>query len=273
MHFAAEKGKELRLRKLLSGNVNARDEFGHTALWFASYNGHLGCVKMLLDAKADVNAECEVDGTALFAASQENHLAVVETLIAARANVNQVDEEERTALFVASARGHTLIVSALLEARALPTPTDDICPPLVAAAREGHLEVMRALIDAKADIDQPSGPSEPRNLSPLATALTFHQRGAVSLLLDAKADVRGPGDDCRSIINLAIRVGADVATLKELIAAGADVHVTRADGWTTLHEASRGRVAAQGEVKFLRGFEEPALDRVIELQRPSSTPR
>jgi ankyrin repeat protein len=56
MHLAAEKGKHIRLRKFLTGNVDKLNEKLQTALCLAASNGHLRCVTMLLDAKANVNA-------------------------------------------------------------------------------------------------------------------------------------------------------------------------------------------------------------------------
>jgi hypothetical protein len=93
MHLAAEKGKHLRLRPFLSGNVDALDESGLTPLFLASSNGHLRCVTMLLDAKADVNALSK-SKTALMTAAEFGHLDVVNTLIEARADLSTVTTAE-----------------------------------------------------------------------------------------------------------------------------------------------------------------------------------
>jgi ankyrin repeat protein len=132
MHRAAEKGKHLRLRPFLSGNVNATDDKGLTALDLAAGNGHLRCITMLLDTKADVNSTISLGRgpTPLMLAAESGHLDVVNALIEANADVNIV-VGGTTALFWACRcpTGHS-IVAALLAAGALVDAPDATRSPL-----------------------------------------------------------------------------------------------------------------------------------------------
>jgi ankyrin repeat protein len=76
---AAGAGDLARVKSLIAAkaDVNAKDEYGLTALILASMGGHLDVVRALLAAKADVNAKSNHGGTALILASREGHVDVV----------------------------------------------------------------------------------------------------------------------------------------------------------------------------------------------------
>jgi ankyrin repeat protein len=64
VYEAAKAGKEAELTRLigLGGNVNWRHEDGYTALMLASWFGHEGCVRLLLEAEAiEVNATVNLE--------------------------------------------------------------------------------------------------------------------------------------------------------------------------------------------------------------------
>ena len=49
----------MRLLLEAKADVESRDEYGHTPLWTAAYNGHDAVVRLLLEAKADVESNNE----------------------------------------------------------------------------------------------------------------------------------------------------------------------------------------------------------------------
>jgi ankyrin repeat protein len=51
--------------------VEAKDNHGWTALMYAAENGHVDCVRVLLNAGADMEAKSTDGGTALMSAAEE----------------------------------------------------------------------------------------------------------------------------------------------------------------------------------------------------------
>ena len=81
--------------------VDAASEDGVSPVTAASSEGHTGCVKLLVDAKADVNAKDKDSTTSLMAASARGHFDVVSIILAAGADVNEQNMDGHTALMFA----------------------------------------------------------------------------------------------------------------------------------------------------------------------------
>lgn len=81
LYLAAGEGRLEVVRYLLDqgADVNAREQFGDTALIEAVFNGQLAAVKELLFRGADVNTIGD-GGTALDIATNRNHTAIVDLL-------------------------------------------------------------------------------------------------------------------------------------------------------------------------------------------------
>ena len=78
-------------------DVNARDNEGYTALFYAAENGHVDVVKLLIEG-ADVNAKNQYGNTPLYVVAVGGHIAVAELLIAKGADVNWKDQYAYTPL-------------------------------------------------------------------------------------------------------------------------------------------------------------------------------
>lgn len=92
---------------------NSRDENGDTLLTIAAANGHLDCVKLLIDCHASVN-EYNNDGTtALMWAAREGHADCVDLLVDSDADLNLRDSDGATALMWADCNGHTVCAKLL----------------------------------------------------------------------------------------------------------------------------------------------------------------
>jgi hypothetical protein len=96
-------------------DLEAKDEAGRSALYWASDLGHDEIVQPLLDGGADVNAQSVVYGNALQAASAEGHYKTVQLLLDGDADVNAQGGYYGSALYVASAGGHNKTVELLLD--------------------------------------------------------------------------------------------------------------------------------------------------------------
>ena len=80
-------------------DVNSHDEYGSTALSWASYKGNKDLVKLLLAQPGIKVDETTVDGeTALMVAAHNGHAEIVEILLKAGANVSITDEAGETAI-------------------------------------------------------------------------------------------------------------------------------------------------------------------------------
>jgi len=119
---AAHDGDNERVRTLLQQGVNcdAEDQDGHTALMFAAFNGHSEIVLYLLDHGAEIDRTDYMGRTALIYASTGPFPETVRILLDRGADPNKVDSDEHFS-------------------------------PLMHAAAEGHLEVVKALVAHGAD--------------------------------------------------------------------------------------------------------------------------
>ena len=96
-------------------NVNAYDENRHTALMLAAYNGHHHVIAVLIDKGADIALVDGMKRTALMFASTGPFTQAVEMLIKAGADVNATDNEEKwTPVMMAAAEGQLDIVKTLV---------------------------------------------------------------------------------------------------------------------------------------------------------------
>ncbi|GMH92305.1 hypothetical protein TrVE_jg7552 [Triparma verrucosa] len=102
-------------------------------------------------------------------------------------NYSKEGDEGRTALYKAAWEGHLDVVQALVTAKAdLNKANTDGCTPLLIAAYNGHLNVVQALVAAEADVDKAKTDD---GRTPLWTAAYEGHLDVVQALVAAKADV------------------------------------------------------------------------------------
>ena len=124
LHAAAAKGDVAAVERLAKAGakVNTRDASRRTPLMVAAYGRHVAAARALIKAGADVNAFENARYDVLTIAAVANDVAMLKLALASGAN-----------------------------ARAVTSPYDGTA--LIAAAHLGHVEVVRALIAAKAPLD------------------------------------------------------------------------------------------------------------------------
>ena len=103
-----ERGDVHAVRALLctGADVDEADQWGMTALLWASQEGHMDIVRALLKAGADINKANKYGYTALYRASFKGHTDIVHALLKAGADVNKANHLGRTAVYWASWSGH-----------------------------------------------------------------------------------------------------------------------------------------------------------------------
>ncbi len=215
-------------------------------LFQACVTGNLCAVKEWLAAGGDLEfRQGKGDMTPLMAASSYGDLAVVKALVEAGANVSAVNGSESTALGFASWPGHLEIVEYLLQNDA----DNNRGMPLQQAASHGNLDVVKALVEAGADlnaIDEDGGTALSWAADPgrfevikylvehgadvnagknaLATACENGHLDIARYLIDAGAGIEaGLGEhDMTPLVAAAINDHRDVVDL--LLERGADLH-------------------------------------------------
>ena len=104
-------------------DIESRNENGYTALMLAGYNGHSHIIKLLIENGAVIDAVDGLNRTALMFASTGPFAPAVEVLINAGADVNAIDSHENWT-------------------------------PVMFAAGEGQLEVIKLLVANGADLSK-----------------------------------------------------------------------------------------------------------------------
>jgi hypothetical protein len=123
----------------------------------AAEEEHVDVIKVLLRAGANVNQQDEWGVTALYAASRNGHIDTVRTLIHAKARTDLMTscshwQDYPTPLHVAASRGHSSIVQMLIEAGADVDggPSCEYTPLQIATAENGNKETIALL---RADVN------------------------------------------------------------------------------------------------------------------------
>jgi len=134
---------------------NVRDKDTHTtALEYAVRNGNEEIVRVLLSAKADVNARDDFGQTALMMLSDSVTSEIVWDLINAGAKVNARDKDGDSPLISAAEVNNVDALKALIEAGAkVNAANGDGDTALMKAASSGLVNNVRALIMAGADVN------------------------------------------------------------------------------------------------------------------------
>ena len=149
LHQAALDGDLNAVEKALESgaNVNGVDEDGRTAIMFAAFNGHSDIVLTLLEAEAGIDRRDLMGRTALLYAATGPFPETVRILLDKGAEANVVDSDEHfSPLMHAAAEGNLDVVKILLKGGADPTLQDVDGDDAASFARQGgHLEVANYL--------------------------------------------------------------------------------------------------------------------------------
>ena len=144
-------------------------------------------VRTLVDQKVDVNAPGR-DGTpALHWLVRVDDLETARLLIRAGADTRRADRYGVTPLYLACANGNAAMIQLLLEVGADPNQADPTGEtPLMTASRVGNLDAVKVLLDRGAVIDT-RDPSFQQTA--LMVAVRENHPDVVRMLVDQRADV------------------------------------------------------------------------------------
>ena len=116
LHDAVREGDTDLIEKLLENgaDIEAKDQYGNTALTTAALYGRQSIVECLLDRGADIEAKDQYGRTALLLAAWQGHKSIVECLLDRGADIEAKNPYGYTALLLAAWYGHQSIVECLL---------------------------------------------------------------------------------------------------------------------------------------------------------------
>ena len=160
---AAHQGDKQRIDKLmtLGASVNARDSQGWTPLMKATIEGHVDCMKLLVNTwAADVNlvsGEAYPHQTALMYAAEKDHHECMNILLQAGADVNANPRDGEPALMYTAEYGHYKCMEILIQAgadvNAMSLITDSGYTALHWTCRYGLTQCLKLLIQHGADVN------------------------------------------------------------------------------------------------------------------------
>jgi ankyrin repeat protein len=236
LHYAATFGSAESVRLLLDrgADPNARTRAGATPLVSAAYD--LAKTRLLVEKGADVNAHAGNGITPLMvAASVHGNVATVRYLLDKGADPKAVRDNGDDALTTAALKSEPETVKLLLAKGADPHRANKagVTALMNAFLNVGDPEMVRMLLAAGSDVNafntdgghRPIGPITTFHLTPLMYAAPAADPAVIATLLKAGAKVNA--EDYRHMTALMLAVATDrphLATVRELVAAGADVN-------------------------------------------------
>lgn len=265
-HWSAACGFSLGVAQLLKEvKVDHPDKLKRTALYFASFCGHLNIVETLLNAGANINTRAIDGSTPLIVACQKNNLSLIRGLLNSRANIDLADQDGFTAftiacregsfdavkelvatgkininfqmadnltgLMLACVNGHQRIVEFLLERDVeLNTVDDEGKTALFYASLNGDPGIVSALIAKGAVVDQANSNGE----TPFIIACSEGNLEAMRVLIKAKANIHRITPDGKSGLMSACECAQDDAVEELLTKTDVDVNQTNPIGRTGL---------------------------------------
>ena len=224
-------------------DVNAKDNDGYTALYWASQNGRTEIVAMLLDAGADVNAKDNNGWTALIRASQKGHTEIVSMLLEKGADVNAKNNNGWTALTKAIWNEHPEIVGMLLENGAdVNVTVYDGWTALVLAIEKRDTEIVAMLLENGADVN----------------ATDNNGDTALMKVINCDEEDDRPWNHVENDI---------IEIVEMLLEKGADVNVENNNGWTALKIAKETGCTEKIQKPIIKHKIAQTIPKVLERQQ------
>ena len=176
-------------------NINsATSDENVTPLFVAAIKGHKDIVSLLLDApNIDIDACRYTGATPLFVATQNNFPGIVEQLVKRGADVNRALHTGKTPLCSAAFEGHVEVVRALLQAPAIELyrTMEGGVAPLAIAAMQGHKNIVKLLLRKGADPNF----AYTVGIIPLHLACLYGHTAIAEILLHAGSDMDAEIED------------------------------------------------------------------------------
>jgi len=123
-------------------DLNTQDQWGNSALHYASNAGHPPMVAFLLGNNADPSSKSKDGLTPVHLAAARGHETALKLLVQHGADINHADNHGRTALMISKEQGHRNLEATILELlKSLSSPTRQQQQPQVATSPDPVAEV------------------------------------------------------------------------------------------------------------------------------------
>ena len=245
---------------------NGRNWLGFTPLIQASWAGQSEIARLLLKQGARIN-DLTNYGSALTIAAISRHDKLGTFLLANGATANPPRDDKTTPLMAAAANGCLGILRQLLERHADPNQkASDSGSALIYAARRNQLEAARLLIESGAQVDI----ADKMQRTPLHYAALAGSAPLVRLLLAKGASVKAVDATGATPLHLVARYSGDAETIQGLLQAGAPALLLDGHGNSAYSLADRRGYEAATEI--LRPVSEGAL-KSVSFSEPMTTAR
>jgi len=195
LSLAAANGNGAMIRKLLDHGANANqvENTGETILMVAARSGNADAARAILERKVDPNtAEPQLQLTALMIASEAGFTDVVRVLLEYKADVNARNRAGAAPSRKMPCAGQTGcgshglgIVRGGLPEQGYRPPIPGAMNSLMFAAREGHVDVARLLLDTGTDVNA----VDQNDITPLFMAIGSNRIPMARFLIERGANI------------------------------------------------------------------------------------
>ena len=232
LHSAASYGRTEVARILIENGakVEAKTEYDQTPLSWALNANSIGVAKLLIEHGAKINSRDQRNSTPLHNAAQRGNINIIEYFLEQGADINAVDDFGWTPLTMAALANADVVKYLIVRgAEVNPSQCHDkvsrcesnhTATPLHTAAREGNIEIAKALLDngAKLNVLDEDG------LTPLHYAIKYNKPEMVDYLLSRGAfvNIKDNNLNQNELHKAAITGNSEIC--KALLEAGASVN-------------------------------------------------
>ena len=215
-------------------DVNALDDDGKTALYYAAREGKPETARLLLLRGAR---------SSLQIAAGLGDIRAVKQRVGRGEDVSSIEKYGGAPLHWAAKNGHAAVVEYLLRHKAVVDPRDAYysgATPLHLAAQNGHMDVVRLLVRAGADV----GGSDEDRRTPLHLAASWCRAAVIRYLVEHGADANakdasGETPLHRAVSGVAYPDAARREAVMSLLEGGADPNARCSYGYSPLYQALR----------------------------------
>ncbi len=200
--YGTTAGKKAAVQSLISAGAKVNARFGDkntTVLMLSAWKGYSEITDMLIDAKAELEAKDNAGWTAVWWAVWTKHPHIVNLLVGAGADVDSKNKDKEPMVIWATLNQDIEAIQLLIDAGADVNAVDEdgYCALRWTIAVENE-KILQLLIDAKAELEA----KDADGWTILMHAVLKENERFIQLLIDAGADVNAVDEDGDSVLDL-----------------------------------------------------------------------